>query len=75
MAAAGEAVVMAGIGGHHRPQRTARVLTVEERARREQRARLRQYQRALDDLLMDPDEWLDGLLPDRPEADTDEENP
>lgn len=66
---------MAGIENRPRPLRTARVLSVEERARREHCARLRQYQRAMDDLLMDPDAWLEGLLPDRPEADTDEENP
>lgn len=64
---------MADIGGVRRPQRTARVLSVEERARRDHQARLRQFDRALDDLLMDADEWLDGLIPDRPEVDTDEE--
>lgn len=66
---------MPDIGDARRPQRTARVLSIEERARRERIARLRQFDRAVDDLCMDPDEWLHGLWPDRPETDTDEENP
>lgn len=70
---------MPGIERARRPQTNTRVLTVEEQQRRAQQARLRQFDRAMDDLLMDPDEWLDVLLPDRPDndtdTDTDEENP
>lgn len=64
---------MAGIENVRRPQ-TTRVLSVEERARRARIARLRQYDRALNDLFQEPDEWMHGLVPDRPEADIDEED-
>lgn len=65
---------MPGIERARRPQTNTRVLSIEEQKRRAHQARLRQFDRALDDLLMDPDEWLDVLL-DRPDNDTDEEVP
>lgn len=63
---------MAGIENVRRPQ-TTRVLSVEERAKRARIARLRQFDQAVDDLFQEPDEWMHGLVADRPDADTDEE--
>lgn len=63
---------MADIGGRRRQQRSSRVLSVEEQARRQHLAKLRQYDAAVDELCMDPEAWLDQFI-DRPEADTDEE--